>query len=395
MVKTTDFRTKTIMKAVKNVTVDDYWPIALDIGYSSVKSFSPNSIIAFPSYAKKLGKNPDLCGSLKEDEILYRDSKTKEVWLVGRCAQNMLNERSTEDSQEELFGRNRYFTPMFQVIMRTGLALSRSSNHMMEYNEAPVAVQTGLPAKYLQQDKQYLLEALSGCHKFSIKTNQTPHFMYFELDIPKNRIDVMSQPHGTLMNISMDDNAETVPSAQHFFDENTLIYDGGFGTGDVVEIWNHIFRTKETFLEYGMKEVLARTGIRTGEKYRVYIQPSAMQRFLDDGEVTIKTRSPQSLSSRKVSFADLLEEASNEVCQETVERITNIFSGLFDYQNLILTGGTCVPWQEYICRYFADVNGLNVVPGNLNCPGVDLIFCNVRGYYMYLINSLRAIKSRV
>lgn len=395
MVKTTDFRTKTIMDAVKNVTVDDYWPIALDIGYSSVKSFSPNSIVTFPSYAKKIGKNPDLCGGLKEDEILYRDSATKEVWVVGSRAQNMLNERSTEDSQEELFGRNRYFTPMFQVIARTGLALSRCDNQVMDYNKAPIAIQTGLPAKYLKLDKPYLLEALTGRHKFSIKTHKTPNFVYFDLDLPRNMIDVMSQPHGTLMNISMDDNGETIPSAQHFFNENTLIFDGGFGTGDIVEIWNRIFRTKETFLEYGMKEVLARTGMKTEQKYGVYIQPSAMQRFLDEGEITIKTRSSESLSSRKVEFADLLEEASNEVCRETVARLTNIFSGLFDYQNLILSGGTCIPWQEYICGYFKEINGLNVVAGNLNCPELDLIFCNARGYYMYMINVLRAKKRNV
>lgn len=40
MVNTMDFRTKSLLLETEHVGVQEYWPIALDIGYSSVKGFS-------------------------------------------------------------------------------------------------------------------------------------------------------------------------------------------------------------------------------------------------------------------------------------------------------------------------------------------------------------------
>ena len=39
-----DFKTKTFIQPRLNPTVPGKWPIALDIGYSSVKMFSPNMV---------------------------------------------------------------------------------------------------------------------------------------------------------------------------------------------------------------------------------------------------------------------------------------------------------------------------------------------------------------
>ena len=46
-------------------------------------------------------------------------------------------------------------------------------------------------------------------------------------------------------------------------------------------------------------------------------------------------------------------------------------------------------WEPYIMEYFQAIERLTVVMGNENCPDLDIIFCNVRGYYMYLIEWLR------
>ena len=124
MVHTNDFRTRSVISDTANTAVPNTWPIAIDVGYSSVKGFSPNKIFAIPSYAKNMGQNPVLYGELDPDEILYKDGETGEVWRVGRNAQQMISERDTGDSQAELFGRDRYFSQMFKVLMDTGLALS-------------------------------------------------------------------------------------------------------------------------------------------------------------------------------------------------------------------------------------------------------------------------------
>lgn len=412
MIETMDYRTKTLMLETENVTVDDYWPIAIDIGYSSVKGFSPNSLFAFPSYAKNLKKNPKLYGDLKDDEILYRDGDTGEIWRVGRSAQEMVNNLDTEDSEQELFGRTRYFSRLFKVLLRTGLAFGILSNNAGVYNEKPIYVQTGLPPKYLDEDTKYLIEVLSGTHEFAIKTNKHPNFINLKLNIPKQNIEVMSQPEGTLMNLVMDDNGNGRPNARTLFQSNIIIFDAGFGTLDLFDIKNRKSSSKETFSQFGMREILDRTTKKIKKETGVLLSPSAMQNALEIGTVLIRKRDGIKLSSKKQTFSDLLESATEEVCREAVEKVINIYDGLFEYQYLVLTGGTSVAWEKYIREYFWDVEDLTIIAGNEYSRSTthdelpdtskergvgpenqksDIIFCNVRGYYMCLINHLRRI----
>ena len=67
--ETLDFRTKTEFKSVKHASCRTYWPVAIDIGYSAVKTYSPNACNCFPSYAKKLGLRETIVGSPVKDEI--------------------------------------------------------------------------------------------------------------------------------------------------------------------------------------------------------------------------------------------------------------------------------------------------------------------------------------
>lgn len=389
MVHTSDFRTRSVISDMQNVGVPGAWPIAIDVGYSSVKGFAPNKIFAFPSYAKNLGKNPVFYGEMEPDEILYRDDATGEVWRVGKSAQQMISERDTGDSQAELYGRDRYFSQMFKVLMDAGLALGLLPNGAGVYRGEPVYIQTGLPPAYLDEDRELLTDTIAGRHAFSIKTAATKHYIKMDFSIERQNIAVMSQPNGTLMSVAMDDNARTIPEAKKYFQSNIIIFDAGFGTLDLFDIKNRSIDTTETFSEFGMREVLARCGRKIKDKMNVVIRPSAMQKFLDEGVVMIRKRSREGVSSAKEPFGALLEEASKEVCADAIEKVTNVYSGLFDYDYLILTGGTSAAWEEQIRDYYGDMDHLLVITGNVNCPGLDLIFSNVRGYYMYLINSLR------
>lgn len=418
MIETMDYRTKTLMLETANVTVDDFWPIAIDIGYSSVKGFSPNSIFAFPAYAKNLKKNPKFYGELKDDEILYRDGDTGEIWRVGRSAQEMVDDLDTEDSEGELFGRTRYFSQLFKVLLRTGLALGMLSNRAGEYNGKPIYVQTGLPPKYLDEDKEYLIETLSGTHEFAIKTSRTQNYVNMKINLPEKNIEVMSQPEGTLMNLVLDDNGKGRPNSRSLFQSNVIIFDAGFGTLDLFDIKNRKSSSKETFSQFGMREILERTMQKIKKRDEVALSPSAMQNALETGTVLIKKRNGIKLSSKRQSFADLLEISSEEVCREAIEKVINVYSGLFEYNYLVLTGGTSAAWEKYIREYFQDVEDLMVIIGNeysrnatyadlhehasdeerkmaeLEKQKSDIIFCNVRGYYMCLINHLRRISRK-
>lgn len=392
MIQTINFRTRSVLAESKNVTVNQYWPIAIDAGYSSVKGFSPNAVFAFPSYAKCLGKNPTFYGEIEENEILFRDGETGEIWRVGRSAQRMIKERDTEDSQLELYGRDRYFSPMFKVILRTGIALGMIFSPEAAMSR-PIHIQTGLPPAYLDEDKDYLIDVISGQHSFSIKTARTGKYVKFDFQISKKNVHVMSQPEGTLMSLSMDDNANTIPESKRYFQSNVLLFDAGFGTLDLFDIRDRTIASKETFQEFGMREILNQTGLKIKRQLGINIRPSAMQNYLERGTIKINKRSGIKVSSKEVPFHALLEESSIEVCKNAVEKIMNIYSGLFDYDYLVLTGGTSSAWIDTIHECFSEMENLSVIPGNENCPDLDLIFTNVRGYYMYLINLLRRFEN--
>lgn len=389
MTNTVDYRTKSVAYEKKNVTVEHVWPIAMDIGYSSVKCFSPIMICAFPFYAKNLGKNPQLFGEQDEYEILYRDGETGEVWRVGRSAQQMVSNKDTNDSQLELFARDRYDSPIFKIAARVGLALCMLKNSAGEYNDGPIVLQTGLPPAYLVEDTPRLVGALSGRHKFSIKLWNSKHYVNMDFTIHEKNIHIMSQPMGTLRSISTDDNANAITSANKYYASNILIFDAGFGTLDLYDIVNRKAGSKETFEQFGMRAILEETSKRIQDRSGVTIRTAAMQNSLEKGTFTITERKGLKISTKTEGFSDLLEEATVSICEQAVEKIINMYNALDDYDFLILTGGTSAVWEPYIRDYFQAIERLTVVMGNENCPDLDIIFCNVRGYYMYLIEWLR------
>ena len=84
----------------QNASAEQSWGIALDIGYSAVKGFSPNAVYCFPSYARKITSEMLTLGAPSPEEIRYRDNTTGEIWSVGASAQEMIISDDTEPSQK-------------------------------------------------------------------------------------------------------------------------------------------------------------------------------------------------------------------------------------------------------------------------------------------------------
>lgn len=388
-IRTQDFRTKTVYKPTKNISVDGKWPIGLDIGYSGVKGFSPNAIFAFPSFAKNLGKNPTFYGEPDEDEILYRDDETKEIWRVGRNAEKMISERDTSNSQLELYGRDRYYTQMYTVIARAGIALGCLNNECGDYiADNEIVIQTGLPPAYKEADTGAITDVFADNHKFSIKTGRTRGYVSFNLNIERKNVRVMSQPEGTLMSIALDNNAKSLKGANRYFTSNIIFFDAGFGTFDLFDITSGTVHSKESFSDFGMRAVLEECCKKIYEEKGVVVRPQVMQNILERGEITIQKRGRGTFASHTEPIADALEAASNEVCKRAVNKVIDTYAGLIDYKYLVLTGGTAAAWLDELKETFSQVQHLTIIPGNINCPDLDMIFCNVRGYYLYVVSAL-------
>lgn len=385
MIKTEDFRTKSVYIKKDNPKIDGKIPIALDIGYSSVKGYSENNAFAFPSYARHIGRSLNLLGEPSKEEIIYRDDTTGELYRVGAEAQKELSNYDTNDAESEMFGRNWYFSKIFKIISDVGLGLALTGNPIPR---SPIFIMTGLPTKYLEQDKSYLIEVLSGKHAFSLKIGASP-FVKYDFTIYNGNIKVLSQPEGTLASITMDDNGNSVSNAKDYYNKNLVIYDGGFGTLNITGLKNRKLTHEETFSEYGMRAVLDNCSKKIKQQFGSVIRPIAMQNCLETGKIKVTKRTINGITSKSVEFGNLLENAAREVCDESINKILNIYDGLIEYGYLVVTGGTGASRFDRIKEKLSGNEDLVVIPGNITSPDMDIIFSNVRGYYMYLIAYLR------
>ena len=378
MIDTKEFRTKTVFVERNNGDLPDVWEIALDIGYSSVKVFSPNMAAMFPSYAKKKNVERGTIGTLPKEFIRYKDLETGEMWLVGQAAQDNIELQDTSDSEAALYGRERYTDPMFAVIARTGLGIAMLENEYGVRGDRPICVQTGLPPEYMRGDKRLLVESLSGRHHFSLRLGWKKE-VEFDFTIDPENVFVMSQPMGTLFSVAVDSNHQFVPNASDIFEKSTFVFDAGFGTLDPFPIKNHQLQKSETFPDLGMHQILKETCDEIYEKYGQEIPVHAMQRYLE--RTTVRCFDQKTFASKDMPFDDILEEASNRICDMALNKIAQIYP-LYEYDYFIITGGTGAAWSKRIKERLKNMETLEIIDGGRN-DDLPAVFANARGYYMY------------
>lgn len=378
------FRTRTNYIAKENAGTENAWGIGLDIGYSGVKGFVPNGVFCFPSYAKKITQTM-FNAEPNENDIWLQDNTTGELWLVGASAQNMISTADSTDTEESLYGRNRYYDSMFKIISTAGLGLSMLSNQYGTPKGKEIYLQTGLPPKYWKEDSEYLKDVLSGTYDFKIRVGKN-EWQELKFEIPEERIDVMYQPMGTLKSICVNNEGKLIKEAKEYMKKNILIFDVGFGTLDIFHLEGGALQPTQTLSDFGMKAILSRTSDEIYKKHKTEIPVPAMQKVLEEG--TIKVFSKKNMSISTVTFDDILEEKSREVFEEAMTKTKNIFNYFIDIDYLVVTGGTGAAWNNYILDHLKNMKTLSIVPGNKNAEDLPYLYANARGYYFRLLSQL-------
>lgn len=379
---TRKFRTKTEFIARDNSQLPGIWEIAVDIGYGSVKLFSPNTVANFPSYARRVGNDFQFAGKPPKEAILYRDDATGELWLVGEVAQNTMKEGDMTDSESLLYNRDRYTSDMFQVYLFTGLGIAMMKNEYGAPGDSRIVIQTGLPERYLN-DADDLKYAFLGEHNFELKVGDGG-WNRFSISLSEDDIYVMSQPRGTLFSVCIERDGKWHPDTRKYLGSSVLVFDPGFGTLDVFPIYEGVVQVGETFSDLGMKRVLQETSRLIKEHYDVDVPVPAMQKYLETGKVRYVNRRER--KSQEYAFDSLLEKANREVCEEAIRRMDDAVH-VGDYNYMIVTGGTGAAWMDQIKEALKNYSSLQILPGNQNDP-LPLVYSNVRGYYLYRLNQL-------
>lgn len=215
---TKDYKTKTMVVERDFPCRDNYWAVGLDIGYSAVKGISPAHYFCFPAYAKKIPENRPLLKEAADTDIRYRDNEGE--WVVGNLAYEEMDASKMTESEEEVFGRKRYYSPMFKVIVRTGLGIALMEGKEKSSDGKKLYVQTGLPPKFMR-DSEDLKEVFKGIHMFELKIGTAP-WQTFTFSLDEQNISIMPQPLGALLSASTDISNSRIHQCRHYalFHEN-------------------------------------------------------------------------------------------------------------------------------------------------------------------------------
>lgn len=394
--KTSSFRTKSMILERENISLSDVWGIAVDIGYSGTKIYAPNCIACFPSFAVQVKGNLLQMAATDESTIYYKDADGV-VWKVGKAAQDSISPQDPDTASMAIYGRQRYFDPMFLVIARTAIGIASRKNNYGDPTGKKVRLETGLPNSYIRADRPLLKEVLAGEHVFDLKIG-SGQWEHCEITLTEDDIFVMPQPMGTLLSVSTDNNGITAKGVEDLYTSAVLICDPGFGTMDCFSLRGSEMDGVETSDSLGMKQVLIETSNTIFRKYRVEIPVPAMQKVLEDGYITQFDRATR--RGKNVEIDGILEEANRKIANKAIDKLSELYNSLLEYKYLILTGGTGEAWYDYFVEAFSGLPNLTILPGNQNTDGMmfledgtpaplPFIFSNVRGYYMYLQNKLR------
>lgn len=350
--------------------------VALDGGYSSVKGVGPGRVFMFPSYAKKAPAGLEAVGKVKPEDIRFRDNKTGDIWLVGQSAEALMDQRDIDATTDaNMYGRYRYDSDMYKVVMSTGMALGLWGTPA----DREVFLQTGLPSKYKNADKSKLIAALSGDYDVSLKVGDR-EWATFVFSLDAEHIDVIEQPQGTLLAVAYD-NGEMSKVGAEVMSSNTIIDDIGFGTEDVFAMTAGYKLDPQTFTDTAMKSVFERVLKDIEKNESAEFKVFELQNYLDEG--TLPCFNPTTTTVDYVDFTKLLESANEALCEKSVKRLLEEYDNLIKYKYLIVTGGTGESRFEKIKEMLSGLKGLKVVPGNMNTPDLSCAYSNVVGYYMY------------
>lgn len=396
---TQSFRTKTIFIDRSNPSVENLWGIAIDVGYSGTKLFSPNCVACFPSFAAPVDGSLLNMSEPENSTILYRDGETGRIWKVGKSAQDNLSTQDPDQNSSAIYGRQRYFSAMYLVIARTALGIACRTNRYGKATEKEIYLETGLPNSYLRSDTPLIIEALSGEHAFELKIG-AGNWEHFEITLYQDHIHVMAQPIGTLLSVSSDINGNTIPQLADYYKTAVAICDPGFGTMDCFSLVGGVMNRVETITECTMQKVLSETSDRIYKKYHVEIPVPAFQKFLENGYFQQFDR--KIMRGNNVDFSQILEECNKKVALQTIDKLCELYNYLQEYTYLIVTGGTGEAWYPYFIEAFSGLPNLTLIPGNQNTQGMAIgyngeekalpfIFSNVRGYYVYLQHKLEKL----
>ena len=228
----------------------------------------------------------------------------------------------------------------------------------------PINVVSGLPIGYFKKNYERFNEILTGHHSISFHSYDGQEI---NKEIYINKVRMLPQPLGTVLNLLMDDNGNIIN--EELANQKVGVVDIGFRTTDFT-ILDHLryidrgSRTIDTGISKGFSVIA--NGLR--EKCGVSVELYRLYKAAEMGSIKMR--------GHGFTFTKIRDQVYSQLAGTIANDIDRLWVDDWDIDTIILTGGGCRELATYLQPL---ING-NVQPVD---SSVDPRLNNVMGYIKY------------
>ena len=228
----------------------------------------------------------------------------------------------------------------------------------------PINIVSGLPIGYFKQNHQRFNEILTGHHKVTYHQHDGSQLVK---EIYINKIRMLPQPIGSILNLLMDDNGNIVNT--DLAKQKVGVVDIGFRTTDftILDRLRYIDRSSRT-MDTGISKAFSVISNKLREKCGVNVELYRLYKAAEAGAIKMK--------GHGLNFSKIRDQVYSQLAGTIANDIDRLWAEDWDIDTIILTGGGCMDLAQYLQPLIAG----NVRPIMNN---VDARLNNVQGYIKY------------
>jgi plasmid segregation protein ParM len=228
----------------------------------------------------------------------------------------------------------------------------------------PINIVSGLPIGYFKQNYERFNEILTGHHRVTYHSHdgqETTKEIYI------NKIRMLPQPLGTVLNLLMNDNGKIIN--KELANQKVGVVDIGFRTTDftILDHLRYIDRGSRT-IDSGISKGFSVIANKLREKCGVSVELYRLYKAAEMGSIKMRGHGFTFTKIRDQVYAQLAGTIAND--------IDRLWTDDWDIDTIILTGGGCRELASYLQPL---ING-NVQPVDTSA---DPRLNNVMGYIKY------------
>jgi plasmid segregation protein ParM len=228
----------------------------------------------------------------------------------------------------------------------------------------PINLVSGLPIGFFKQNHERFNELLTGHHSVTFHS-QNGQETTKELHI--NKVRMLPQPLGSVLNLLMDDNGKIVNKT--LANQKIGVVDIGFRTTDftILDRLRYIDRGSRT-MESGIAKGFSVIANKLREKCGVSVELYRLYNAAETGSIKMR--------GNRVNFVKIRDEVYSQLAASIANDIDRLWAADWDIDAIILTGGGCRDLAQYLRP---QITG-NIIPVETNR---DPRLNNVLGYIKY------------